>query len=69
MTDEPQGPPATPEQSAVSPSAAVADSNAMAPKPPRRPYAPPLIESGEAFERVQLQSGTGFGDPIDCPPQ
>lgn len=42
---------------------------ARAPEPQRRPYAPPLIESGEAFERVQLQSGPGFADPIDCPPQ
>lgn len=54
MTDEPKGTPTAPEQAAT---------------PPRRPYTPPLVESGEAFERVQLQSGTGFGDPIDCPPQ
>lgn len=38
-------------------------------EPKRRPYVPPIIESGEAFERVQLQSGPGFADPIDCPPQ
>jgi hypothetical protein len=24
---------------------------------PRAPYAPPLIESGDAFERIQLNSG------------
>lgn len=28
---------------------------------PRRPYAPPIIESGEAFERVQLASGCNEG--------
>lgn len=33
----------------------------------RRPYAPPIVESGDAFERVQLQSGIGDADPIDCP--
>jgi hypothetical protein len=29
--------------------------------PARRPYAAPRIESGEAFERVQLASGCDFG--------
>lgn len=33
----------------------------------RRPYAPPIVESGDAFERVQLQSGVGDADPLDCP--
>ena len=29
--------------------------------PSRRPYAPPVIESGQAFERVQLASGCNEG--------
>lgn len=28
---------------------------------PRRPYVPPVIVSGEAFERVQLASGCDTG--------
>lgn len=36
--------------------------------PRRRPYTPPLIQSGAAFERVQLQSGCVFFDPLDCDP-
>ncbi|MFO0749853.1 MAG: hypothetical protein U1F43_29910 [Myxococcota bacterium] len=31
----------------------------------RRPYAAPVIESGEAFERVQLASGCNEG-VFDC---
>ncbi len=61
MTDEPKRTLATPADPAAQ--------RASDPRPARRPYTPPLVESGEAFERVQLQSGTGFGDPIDCPPQ
>ena len=35
----------------------------------RRPYQPPRILSGEAFERVQLVSGCNFADPLDgCDP-
>lgn len=34
----------------------------------RRPYTPPLVQSGAAFERVQLQSGCVFFDPLDCDP-
>lgn len=37
-------------------------------RPRRRPYSPPLIQSGAAFERVQLQSGCVFFDPLDCDP-
>lgn len=37
-------------------------------QPRRRPYTPPLIQSGAAFERVQLQSGCVFFDPLDCDP-
>jgi len=35
---------------------------------PRRPYEPPRIESGTAFERVQLASGCNFADPLECDP-
>jgi hypothetical protein len=34
----------------------------------RRPYEPPRIESGLAFERVQLASGCNFSDPLECDP-
>ena len=35
---------------------------------PRRPYEAPRCDSGAAFERVQLQSGCAFFDPLDCDP-
>lgn len=35
---------------------------------PRRPYAPPRIESGEAFERVQLASDCNNVLPGECDP-
>lgn len=34
-------------------------------RPARRPYAAPVIQSGEAFERVQLASGCNEG-VFDC---
>lgn len=37
-------------------------------RPRRRPYARPVVQSGAAFERVQLQSGCTFFDPLDCDP-
>ncbi|MCC6619606.1 MAG: hypothetical protein IT385_00030 [Deltaproteobacteria bacterium] len=36
------------------------DTRPSAPRP-RRPYVPPVIVSGEAFERVQLSSGCNEG--------
>jgi len=35
---------------------------------PRRPYEAPIIESGDAFERVQLASGAVDAEPPDCAP-
>jgi len=35
----------------------------------RRPYEAPRIETGDAFERVQLASGCNFADPLEgCDP-
>lgn len=56
------------EQSPKAGAALVAPTAASPVSAPRRPYAPPIIDSGDAFERVQLQSGGGSIDPIDCPP-
>jgi hypothetical protein len=42
-----------------------------APRSPdrRRPYEAPRVESGEAFEKVQLASGCNFSDPLEgCEP-
>lgn len=51
------------------------NANPVEPSPPqrterreRRPYAAPRVDSGAAFERVQLQSGCVFFDPLDCDP-
>ena len=41
---------------------------AGAPRPTRRPYARPRIESGDAFERVQLTSSCNSVLPGDCDP-
>jgi len=38
-----------------------AEAEAATHAPKRRPYVPPIIESGEAFERVQLASGCNEG--------
>ncbi len=39
------------------------------PRAERAPYAPPVIESGDAFERVQLASGcdSGIFDGCEVP--
>ncbi len=44
------------------------ESSIEAARAPRRPYAAPRIESGEAFERVQLASDCNSVLPGECDP-
>lgn len=54
---------------AVSESTETDGGQRVPPARPRRPYAPPCIESGEAFERAQLASTPCNEGVFDgCPP-